>query len=105
PASVSEVQECVRAAARARASLVVQGLGTHMSVGAPPARLDVVLRLDRLARVIDHQAGDMTVTVEAGCALPALRDELATAGQWLPLDPPRADATTVGGLIAANLSG
>jgi len=105
PGSVAEVQECVRAAARARASLVVQGLGAHLSVGAPPARLDVVLGLDRLARVIDHQAGDMTVTVEAGCTLAALAEALADGGQWLPLDPPRADATTVGGLIAANLSG
>ena len=105
PGSVAEVQECVRAAGRARASLVVQGLGAHMSVGAPPARLDVVLGLDRLARVIDHQAGDMTVTVEAGCTLAALAKTLATGDQWLPLDPPRADATTVGGLIAANLSG
>src|SRR3989454_141950 len=72
PGSVAEVRECVRAAARAGASLVVQGLGAHMSVGAPPARLDVVLGLDRLVRVVDHQAGDMTVTVEAGCTLAAL---------------------------------
>src|SRR5438132_1191951 len=95
----------VRAAARAGASLVAQGLGAHLSVGAPPARLDVVLGLDRLARVIDHQAGDMTVTVEAGCTLAALAKTLATSGQWLPLDPPWPDATTIGGLIAANLSG
>ena len=105
PGSVAEVQECVRAAVAARASLVVEGLGAHRSVGAPPERLEVVLRLHRLARVIEHQAGDMTVTVEAGCALAALAEALARASQWLPLDPPRADATTVGGLIAANLSG
>src|SRR5439155_13006439 len=73
--------------------------------GAPPARLDAVLRLDRVARVIDHQPGDMTVTVEAGCPLATLAEVLGAAGQWLPLDPPRADATTVGGLVAADLSG
>ena len=105
PGSVAEVQECVRAAARARASLVVQGLGAHLSVGAPPARLDVVLGLDRLARVIDHQAGDMTVTAQVGCTLAALAEALAQSGQWLPLDPPRAEVTTIGGLVAANLSG
>ena len=105
PGSVAEVRECVRAAARAGASFVAQGLGAHLSVGAPPARLDVVLGLDRLARVVDHQAGDMTVTVEAGCTLAALAKTLATSGQWLPLDPPWPDATTIGGLIAANLSG
>src|SRR5581483_5032917 len=40
-----------------------------------------------------------------GCPLAALGRVLAGAGQWLPLDPPRADATTVGGLVAADLSG
>src|SRR6185295_4492682 len=65
----------------------------------------VLLRLDRLARVVDHQAADMTVTVEAGCPLPALAAVLAAAEQWLPLDPPRPEATTVGGMIAANLAG
>ena len=105
PGSVAEVRECVRAAARAGASFVAQGLGAHLSVGAPPARLDVVLGLDRLARVVDHQAGDMTVTVEAGCTLAALAKTLATSGQWLPLDPPWPEATTIGGLVAANLSG
>src|SRR5262249_39087575 len=28
-----------------------------------------------------------------------------SAGQWLPLDPPRPEGTTVGGLVAANLGG
>ena len=56
-------------------------------------------------RVIDHQAGDMTVTVEAGCPLARLQERLAAAGQWLPLDPPHPDRTTLGGLVAANLSG
>jgi glycolate oxidase FAD binding subunit len=65
----------------------------------------VMLALDRLDRVVDHQAADMTLTVEAGCPLRALSETLATAGQWLPLDPPRPGSTTVGGLVAANLSG
>src|SRR5262249_57008252 len=30
---------------------------------------------------------------------------LGSAGRWLPLDPPRPQRTTVGGLIAANLGG
>jgi glycolate oxidase FAD binding subunit len=47
----------------------------------------------------------MTVTVEAGSPLAVLGAALAAAGQWLPLDPPLAAGTTVGGLLAANLSG
>jgi len=105
PGTVDEVRACVRAAAGAGAALLARGLGAHLDVGAPPARLDVLLDVARLARVLDHRAGDMTVTVEAGCPLPALADVLAGAGQWLPLDPPRAGRTTVGGLVAAGLFG
>ena len=56
-----------------------------------------------LARVLEHEAGDLTCTVEAGIRLSALRDALAPARQRLSLDPP-ADPT-VGACIAQRLSG
>ena len=99
--SVAEVQEVVRAGR----PLVASGLGAHLDMGAPPRGLDTLVRTDRLDRIVDHQAADMTVTVEAGCSLATLAATLGAAGQWLPLDPPRFEQTTVGGLIAANLSG
>jgi glycolate oxidase FAD binding subunit len=105
PGTVDEIRSVMRAAASSGNAVVPTGLGGHLDVGAPPRRVDVLLRLDRLHAVVDHQAADMTVTVEAGCSLARLDAVLATAGQWLPLDPPRPDATTVGGLIAANLAG
>jgi glycolate oxidase FAD binding subunit len=105
PASVAEVQAVVRAAAAEGRALVAAGRGAHLAIGAPPRRLDVLLCLERLDRVLAHEAADMTVTVEAGCSLARLAEVLAAAGQWLPLDPPRPEATTVGGLVAANLSG
>jgi len=105
PGRVEEVQACVVRAERDGLVIVPAGLGAHLDVGGPPARVDVLLRLDRLGRVVDHQAADMTVTVQGGCPLAALDATLAARGQWLPLDPPRAVRTTVGGLLAANLSG
>jgi glycolate oxidase FAD binding subunit len=99
--SVAHVQEVVRAGL----PLVASGLGAHLDMGAPPRAIDTLLRMDRLSRIVDHQAADMTVTVEAGCSLAVLAATLGAAGQWLPLDPPRFAETTVGGLIAANLSG
>jgi glycolate dehydrogenase FAD-binding subunit len=101
PGSVGEIRAVVGTGAR----LVASGLGAHLDIGAPPEAFDVLLRIDRLDRVLDHQAADMTVTVEAGCSLATLQKVLARAGQWLPLDPPRCERTTIGGLVAANLSG
>jgi len=103
---VAGVRDIVRTvSARAGAALVATGLGAHLDIGAPPRRLDVVLDLHGLDRIVDHQAADMTVTVEAGCSLARLDAVLASAGQWLPLDPPAFARTTVGGMVAANLAG
>ena len=105
PSDVSGVRDIVRAAADRGAAIIATGLGAHLDIGAPPQRLDVLLHLDGLDRVVDHQAADMTITVDAGCSLARLDATLAAAGQWLPLDPPSFAQTTVGGLVAANLSG
>ena len=97
--------EVLRRIVREGAPLVASGFGAHLDIGSPPRALSVLVRLDRLDRVIAHEAGDMTLTVEAGCPLPVIERLLARAGQWLPLDPPHPDRTTAGGLIAANLAG
>src|SRR5499427_9566622 len=58
-----------------------------------------------LRRVLAHEHGDMTATVEAGATLRDVNRALARHGQWLPLDPPRADRATIGGILATNDSG
>jgi glycolate oxidase FAD binding subunit len=56
-----------------------------------------------LQRVLEHDPGDLTCTVEAGVRLSALREALAASGQRLSLDPP--GDPTVGALVARNASG
>ncbi|HEY8518171.1 MAG TPA: FAD-binding oxidoreductase [Candidatus Binatia bacterium] len=105
PVSLGAARDAVRNAANAGEALLASGRGRHLAIGGVPERLDVLLQLDLLNRIREHAAADMTVTVEAGCTLATLAATLAEAGQWLPLDPPAPEETTVGGLIAANLSG
>jgi glycolate dehydrogenase FAD-binding subunit len=105
PVDPTEVAGVVAAVAAASGALVPLGRGAHGALGHPPARYDVALSTTRLARVRDYTPADMTVTVEAGTTIAELQGLLATEGQWLPVDPPLPDATTVGGLIAADLGG
>jgi FAD/FMN-containing dehydrogenase len=56
-----------------------------------------------LDRILEHDPGDLTCTVEAGVRLSELRGALGDAGQRLSLDPP--GDPTVGALLAGNLSG
>jgi glycolate oxidase FAD binding subunit len=56
-----------------------------------------------LDRILEHEAGDLTCTVEAEIRVSALNAELAERGQMLALDPP--GDPTLGACLAANLSG
>ncbi len=56
-----------------------------------------------MTRVLEHEAGDLTCTVEAGIRLSALAARLAAASQRLSLDPP--GDPTIGACLARNLSG
>lgn len=105
PSDAAEVAATVAAAAASGAALVPLGLGAHRGLGHPPARYDLALVTERLARIRDYTPADMTVTVEAGTTVAELDEVLAREGQWLPLEPPVPDVTTVGGLLAADLAG
>ena len=54
-------------------------------------------------RVLEHEAGDLTCTVEAGIRLSALTASLSPSAQRLSLDPP--GDPTIGACLAGSLSG
>ncbi len=105
PGSVEEVSTVLTAAAAGGVPVMAWGGGTAASVGAPPARPALVLGLARLNRIIEHEPGDLTTTVQAGMTIAALQAALRAKGQWLSLDPPDAERATIGGVIAADASG
>jgi len=85
---------------------VPSGFGNHLHWGAalqPDA--GPTLSMARINRVLQHAVDDFTVTVEAGLPLSQLQQVLAEKGQWLPLDPPVAGPSSIGGLVARGLSG
>jgi glycolate oxidase FAD binding subunit len=105
PASIDEVRAVVELAGGSGVPIVPWGGGTAAAVGTPAARMGIVLALTRLARLVEHEPGDLTVTVEAGMTVAALQSALRERGQWLSLDPPDAARATIGGIVAANASG
>ena len=76
-----------------------------MGLGNRPARVDAIVQLDRLDRIVEFDAANLCVTAEAGMRLAALQATLAQEKEILPLDPPADSKVTIGGLVAANQSG
>jgi glycolate dehydrogenase FAD-binding subunit len=105
PATVEEAVEVVAASAREGKALAFVGGGTDLELGAPPKRLDAVVKTGRLARVVEHAPSDQIVIVEAGLTLGELQKALAPHRQRLALDPPLPEKKTLGGIVAANVYG
>ena len=104
PASVGELSQVMALANRMSWSVVPCGGGSKMGWGNPPGAVDLLVRTRRMSAVLEHSAGDLVVSVEAGIELDALQRSLAASGQMLGLDPPEPGAT-MGGVIATNASG
>jgi glycolate oxidase FAD binding subunit len=105
PADAAGVIDAVRAAFEAEAAVYPIGGATSLDFGLPARRSGIGLSLAGLNRVVDYPARDMTITVEAGLTMSKLADTLAAEKQWLPVDVPEPDRSTIGGVIACAASG
>jgi glycolate oxidase FAD binding subunit len=100
----ADLVERIRDAAAHARSLRIRGGGTKDFYGG---RLEgEVLDTRALAGVVNYEPSELFVTARAGTPLAELEVLLAERGQCLPFEPPHFGAgATVGGMVAAGLSG
>jgi glycolate oxidase FAD binding subunit len=110
PKSAAEVVDLVAEAGAAGRSLEVVGGGTKRRIGAAAA--DAVLSLAGMSKVIDYAPEELVLTAQSGVKLATLERLVAAEGQMLPFEPPHLVGLlgakghpTLGGVLAANLSG
>lgn len=108
PATVDEAAAVMRTAAERGLAVVPRGAETRLDWGTPPERCELLVDTARLDRVIEHAAGDLVVTAQAGLGTDRLATVLAERGQRLALDAPPPGSTvggTIGGTIATAAAG
>jgi glycolate oxidase FAD binding subunit len=105
PSSYEQAGAAVADAAEQGLAVVPRGAGNGMAMGFPPSAADLIVSTTRLNKVIAYEPADLTLTVEAGISLGAVRRLLGEHGQFLALDPPGPDEATIGGVLACNASG
>jgi glycolate oxidase FAD binding subunit len=99
---LTDRERAVADAVVAAAAVDPVGSRTHREVGGPPPQAATEVRAP--SGVVSYEPGDMTICVGAGTTVEELAVALAAEGQECALDP-RDSAATVGGTIAAGLSG
>jgi glycolate oxidase FAD binding subunit len=94
----------VHSARAAGAQLCIRGGGTKAFYGEPPQGEPLDVRV--LEGTSSYEPTELVVTTRCGTSLTALEALLAAQGQCLPFEPPHfGSGATVGGMVAAGLSG
>jgi glycolate oxidase FAD binding subunit len=102
--ALQRLVEQVRHATAHQQALDIRGGGTKQFYGELPR--GEALEVGALSGITSYEPTELVVTVRAGTRLSDLEAELAQSGQCLPFEPPRfAEGGTVGGMVAAGLSG
>jgi glycolate oxidase FAD binding subunit len=100
----------VRSAATHQKPLRIRGGGTKDFLGQHVDPACEVLDTRPLSGIVSYEPTELVVTARAGTPLAELEAALAEKGQCLAFEPPHfgatnAGAATVGGMVAAGLSG
>ena len=105
PASVEDVQAIVRWANAEGVGIVPSGGRTGLSGGAVAANGELVLSLERMHKVLEFDAVDRTLTVQAGIPLQKVQETAREHGLQYPVDFASRGSCSIGGNIATNAGG
>jgi glycolate dehydrogenase FAD-binding subunit len=102
--AIGQFIERVRAAAADTSPLFIRGGATKFFYGGAP--VGDPLDTTSLCGISSYEPSELVITALAGTTLAELEATLAERNQYLPFEPPHFnDGGTVGGMVAAGLSG
>lgn len=107
PGNTAEVAQIVTACRNHGVAIVPQGGNTGLAAGATPdsSTSQVLLSLNRMKAIRSLDPFGMTVEVEAGAILQAVKEEAARKDRMLPVSLAAEGSATIGGILSTNAGG
>lgn len=105
PKSIEEVQVIVKLANKLNFKLVPSGGRTGYSGGAVASDKEFVLSLEKMRSILDFNADDSQVKVQAGVITEQLHRFAEEKGLFYPVDFASSGSSQIGGNIATNAGG
>jgi glycolate oxidase FAD binding subunit len=108
PETFEDAAAALATATAQRRTVRIVGAGTKLGWGRAGPAPDVELHTTGLDRILEHNAGDLTASLQAGVPLAVAQRTFAAAGQMLALDPPLGGwgsdgaPCTIGGVVATG---
>ncbi len=104
PRSAEEAAAIMKLAVEKQWRVECVGAGTQ-AYGNRRTRADIVISTRALTKVVEYEAADLVIGVQAGMTLHKLERATRRNSQFLALDPATHEHSTIGGVIAAGRSG
>lgn len=105
PQTQEQLAKVMTEACRQDWRVLICGSGSKINWGDLVEDVDIIVSTKGINKLIDHAVGDLTVTVQAGMKFCELQSILATANQFLALDPAVPQDATIGGIVATANTG
>jgi FAD/FMN-containing dehydrogenase len=107
PGSTEEVSRILRLASETGTAIVPQSGNTGLAGGQIPFESgdELLLSLDRMTKILNVDAADSTLTVQAGATLKSVQDAADEAGRLFPLRIASEGSCRIGGNLSTNAGG
>ncbi|PJF17345.1 putative D-lactate dehydrogenase (Cytochrome) [Paramicrosporidium saccamoebae] len=105
PRTTEQVSRLLKYCNRRRLAVCPQGGNTGLVGGAVPVFDEIVLSMERLNRLINHDEVSGVLSAEAGCILETADNFVRERGFVMPLDLGAKGSCMLGGNVATNAGG
>ena len=107
PANTEEVSRILKLASETGTAIVPQSGNTGLVGGQIPFEdgKELLLSLDRMTKILNVDAADSTMTVQAGATLKSVQDAADEAGRLFPLSLASEGSCRIGGNLSTNAGG
>jgi FAD/FMN-containing dehydrogenase len=105
PANTDEVSKILTLANETNTAIVPQSGNTGLVGGQMPTGPEVLLSLDRMTKIIEVDAADHTITVEAGAILKSVQETADKVDRLFPLSLASEGSCRIGGNLSSNAGG
>lgn len=105
PRTTAEVSEVLKLCHANAQTVVTHGGLTGTVEGAKATDTDIIVSLERMNLIEEIDTSGRTATVQAGCILQTVQQEIEDKGLLFPLDLGARGSCTIGGNVSTNAGG
>lgn len=105
PADTIQISAIVKLCVQEKIAIIPRGSGSNLAAGTVPYKGGIVLLFNRMNRILDFDAENLTITVQPGMITADICEYVERQGLFYPPDPSSMKISTIGGNVSENSGG